>query len=260
MPTQEGKKEKYMYKGGFVVNVIHKGDILEDTNSTVAIPFNAEYEVKLKNKNSRDAVAKVFIDGREVTKAGDIIVRENQSVNLERYLESLSDGRKFKFVPLGKGESGDNEKGVIEVRFRLVKERSYGIVWNPPREIHHYHHPVYIEPKPYWNSPDVTWCSNNTSSKAILDSCSTSGNLSANACYCNTSSSSVNISDVDSGKTVEGSYSGQKFSYDYIGSLESSETVVRLKVVGFKRKEDDVEVKNQIKELQKELDKLRERI
>lgn len=259
-----------MYKNGFVVNVIHKGEILEDTNGTVAIPFNAEYEVKLKNKNSRDAVAKVFIDGREVTKAGDIIVRENQSVNLERFLDSLYDGRKFKFVPLEKGESGDNEKGIVEVRFRMVKERSYGIVWNPPREVHHYHHPVYIE-KPYWSYPNVTYCdqtgpSVSTTTKG-LDSCysNTSANANiGNAFYCSSSPNvkCANISDVDSGKTVEGGYSGQKFSYDYIGDLESSETVVRLKIVGFKSKEDDhkVEVMKQIDELQKEIDKLRQRI
>jgi hypothetical protein len=229
-----------MYKNGFVVNVIHKGEILEDTNGTVAIPFGAEYKVKLKNKNSRDSVAKVFVDGREVTKAGDIIVRENQSVNLERFLDSLYDGRKFKFVPLEKGESGDNEKGIIEVRFRMVKERSYGIVWNPPREVHHYHHPVYIE-KPY-----------------------ASANI-GNAFYCSSSSNvkcaSASISDVDSGKTVEGGYSGQRFSYDYIGDLESSETVVKLKVVGFKTKEDNkAEILNQVYELQQKLDKLKAQI
>jgi uncharacterized protein YutD len=81
----------------------------------------------------------------------------------------------------------------------------------------------------------------------------------ANACFCNSSSNNLSISDVDGGKTVKGDYSNQKFSYDYIGELESSETVVRLKVVGFKSKDENrrAEVEQKIDELQSQLNKLR---
>jgi hypothetical protein len=213
------------YKAGFVVNVVRGSQIIEDENGTVAIPFDSEYKIRLKNKNNRDAVVKVSIDGRNVTKLGDVIVRKDEVIELERFVDDLNEGNKFRFVNLTDIHPSlrDNPlNGIITVQFRLVKESKWPIIFNP------WYYPVEPFYYPHWRYYDSV----NFSETIPSATTTTSGTIysnSGNICFC----SAQNISDVSNGKTVEGNYSDQKFSYGYIGNLEYTETTITLKLVGY---------------------------
>jgi hypothetical protein len=65
----------------------------------VYVPFNSEYQISLKNLNSRRAIVHIDIDGVRVTGDG-LVVRANQSIDLERFIDNgnLESGNKFKFI------------------------------------------------------------------------------------------------------------------------------------------------------------------
>jgi len=210
-----------MYNAGFVVNVVHSGEIVEDKNGVAAIPFNSEYKLRLKNKTHRKAVASIYIDGEKVTKIGDLIVGSGETVEVERFIDDTQSGRKFKFVSLDKSDDkSDKSFGKIEVKFRL--EKQYKITISYPS----YPNITYTQP---WSAPQWT----NT---AYYSSSGSVGNVSysaSNSAHEGEMCSCSNISNVTDGKTVKGSYSGQAFNYATTGELEYEETVISLKLVGF---------------------------
>jgi len=242
-----------VYRSGFCANIKVDGKIIDDENGTVALPFGKEYAIRVKNKNTRDGVAQIYIDGRNVTEKGDLIVHSGDIVEIERYVENLNNGRKFKFVSLDDVNSSerDNPKnGIIEIRFRLTKEPVERIIYHHPI-VEHYYYPrkiIHWNEYPYYDPP---WTPNNwgTITKGTIDGITTTETGNINAFYCSNSSSTTlnnpsiscsnscsNVSDVFDGKTVEGSYSGQRFNYSFIGTLEEKETIIRLKIVGYDEK------------------------
>ena len=109
----------------FVLNIVHDGYPVNEIDKQVAIPFNAEYKIRLKNGHDRKCTAKVFIDGALVSKLGDFIINAKGEIDLERFLDSsLTDGKRFKFVRLTHPDVDDpnrEENGLIRVEFRLEK-------------------------------------------------------------------------------------------------------------------------------------------
>lgn len=223
-----------MYSNGFVVGIKINDISVSESGNQVIMPFNKEYSIFLKNRNSRRAVAKVYVDGEEVTKTGSLILNANSSLNLERYIEDNDKGRKFKFVSLSNKEvqdKGDSEKGFIEVRFRLEK-----IVESPiiVKEEHHHHHHYdhyhydYTYKNPFTFGPLY----GSTSNKFL---CNGSSNVTFTAnngevkpeamCFASCAS-------VEPGASTKGSESNQKFTYSYMGELETTETVIRFQLVG----------------------------
>jgi hypothetical protein len=214
------------FKDGFVANVVCDGSIIEDKNGVAAIPFSSEYQLRLKNKTNRKAVASIYIDGEKATKAGDLIIGANETVEVERFIENLSDGRKFRFVPLDKCDDHYKPFGDIEVKFRLEKERKVTISY-PYAPYQSWRSP-WRNP---WIDPNVTWCSDTTTYTAGSQLCCSASTI--------TNCSSINaksFSDVSDGKTVKGSYSGQAFNWGYIGDVEYEATVINLKLVGYENK------------------------
>jgi len=241
-----------VYKGGFCVDIVKNGSVIEDKNGTASLMFGSEYAIRLKNKNTRDAVAKIYIDGREVTKAGDIILHAGETTEIERYIDSVDGGNKFKFISLddvAERDRGNPANGVIEVRYRLKKEEPDRVIYREVHE-HHYHYGKPWQPRyPYYLNG--TWVSNNdgsfsqnsqgcyksfTSSPLVANSanigntvnCSYSADLGNNVI----STTGFTVDNM-SGKTVEGSKSNQKFNYSFVGELEEKETIVKLKIVGY---------------------------
>jgi hypothetical protein len=242
-----------MYSNGFVVSVKINGvTVGEKDNFKVAMPFDTEYSLMLKNRNDRKAVAKVYIDGEEVTKTGKLILDANSTLNLERYIEDMDNGAKFKFVPLSNNEvkdEGDSEKGFIEVRFQLVKPTQSQVIMHEEHIYHHKHH--YND---YWDYPvykgPFYYCGgvgNSASSSGLNVNNTVSGNFTSLNCNSlatnsnDTVSYNAKIEDnkliEEVGATIKGSNSSQKFSYSYVGELESQETVIRFQLVGTKDKE-----------------------
>jgi hypothetical protein len=116
-----------VYSNGFVVSIVVNGRVFEIAkDDTVAVPFGSEYSIRLRNKNNRRAVAKVFVDDQNVSQDG-IVVNAYGFVDLERPTTTRT---KFKFVSqesgeaaaAGKSDNEDRSNGVIRVEWRLERE------------------------------------------------------------------------------------------------------------------------------------------
>lgn len=145
-----------VYSNKFVLCLLVNGRVQKDRkNGTVELPFGTEYALRLRNKHNRRALAKIFIDGENVSGPG-YIIGARDFVDIQRHHDK---DRAFKFVDLdseeaydaGKnGPNEDKEKGLIEVRFHLEKERD----WD-------YHQPVtpipMPRPRPPYRDPYEPW-------------------------------------------------------------------------------------------------------
>jgi hypothetical protein len=142
-----------VFSNRFVVCILIDGKPAKElANKTVHIPFGSQYSIRLRNKNKRRAVAKIIIDGENVSGEG-YVVGANDSVDIHRPADK---NVAFKFVSLDSGEAvefgkngpnDDKVKGTIRVDFYLEKEA-------PPApkvtEIHHHHYPRPSWPRPHW--------------------------------------------------------------------------------------------------------------
>jgi hypothetical protein len=134
-----------VYSSKFVLAILVDGvPQRENAIGEIQIPFGTEYEIRLRNKNNRQAKVQIDIDGENVSDGG-YIVPANGKVDIKRY---ASHDARFKFVDLdspdavdvGKnGPNTDKVKGTIVAHFWLEKEQ--------PTVVHH-HHDHYI-PQPY---------------------------------------------------------------------------------------------------------------
>lgn len=217
-----------MYNNGFVLAVRVGDKFVEENLDNFVVPFDSEYSIRLKNRNDRKAVVKLYIDGEEVNKLGKFIMDANGTLDLERFVSDLNEGRKFKFVPVssaGVKDKNNGENGIIEARFRLVKPVSQPILYNTWDSFKKY------EPLRDGNS---WYCCDTEMYKDDKLSCSFGGTTSYNTSYsCSlTNTSSIQPSFGEKGATIEGDRSSQKFSYSYIGELEPQETVIRVKLYG----------------------------
>lgn len=89
-----------MYSNRFIASVRVGGKILRENQGTVTLPFGAEYELLLKNMNSRRAMVRVSVDGVDVTDGTRLIIRPNDTISLERFIKNgnFSSGNRLKFI------------------------------------------------------------------------------------------------------------------------------------------------------------------
>lgn len=152
-----------VYSNKFVLVVLRKGRPQKElANGVVKIPFG-EYALRFRNKHTRRAVVKFFIDGENVSGDG-YIIPANGHADIDCYHATRN---KFKFVSLDSedavdfGKNGPNEdkiKGTIEARFFLERESKPFVSpsWPIIHEEHHHHH----YPKKYTYDPyriDNSW-------------------------------------------------------------------------------------------------------
>lgn len=223
------------YDSQFVLCVLHKGSPVREIGSVVHLPFHSEYKVRVKNKHSfLRAKARVSIDGRQVSNLGDFILQPNETLDLERFLdESMTKGRRFKFVPLGDSrvnDPTDEENGIIKVEFY----RETQTIFRPP-----------IRPLRKGFSPrrpggdgtiDVNWVNDNSSFTYTGG-----GGGTTSSCYVSNSIMPINDSYVpeDAGATVEGGHSGQSFVYGSDFQTEAYPVTLELAIRGVDRREMD---------------------
>lgn len=238
-----------MYKDKFVLSIIHDGHPVKETgykessywkgSILVALPFNSEYKIRLKNKNDRSCSARVFIDDKRVSKLGDLIINANGTVNLERFIDSsLDHGKRFKFVPLDHPDIDDptsGHNGIIKVEFRLAKKengikiKTDPIVWKPWD---------WTDYKPIDGAGDpVVYYGDNIgqSSMGFIGE-------SVQTAYCSTDFAgarnnilrSPDPDSVEDGATVEGKHSDQSFVYSSLDVVDFPTTTLQLKIVGIK--------------------------
>ena len=117
------------YQNGFVVSIIHNGKPLREMNESgqrvVKIPFGSEYVIRVKNNHqSERAMVELDVDGTDILFGKRIIVPANRSVDIERFVDSHSTGKKLKFVSIEEGaRTGEIQdptspnNGLIKVKF-----------------------------------------------------------------------------------------------------------------------------------------------
>ena len=87
-----------MYKNNFAAAIRVNGKILKEFKDTVYVPFNSEYEIRLKNLSpSQRCGVSITIDGQSVTD-GRVIVDIGQTLDLERFIKNHDHGNRFKFI------------------------------------------------------------------------------------------------------------------------------------------------------------------
>ena len=230
-----------MYKDKFVLSIIQDGHPVKETGrrweKEVAIPFDSEYKIRLKNKNNRSCTARVFIDGKRVSQLGDVIVTAGGTVDLERYIDnSLDKGKKFKFVPIDHLDVDDptsSDNGVIEVEFRKAK------CPNGVKIDYNWHDFDWILPhKKDIDGPRWNFSGGYEDSTAGAMGDTVGGTMTYSASNSVKSFSGGGLvtpkSSKTSGATVEGSKSNQQFTYSNL-EVENNAVVLKLKIVGIEK-------------------------
>jgi len=251
-----------VYSNKFVMCVLLNGKPLEElANGQVKLPFGTEYALRLRNRNNRRAVVKLYIDGENVS-AGGYVVPANNFIDIKRHHDV---DRAFKFVSLDSedaidfGKNGPNEdkvKGTIEARFYLEKEQPQVVY----RDVHHHHHPV-PRPQPWPNPYPLrpyytcggegleglrTTCGGGSSGQSYSNSLSFEGGGTQNSAGASFNAApettlsfsgdvapaSFNAAPLKDGCTVEGYVTGQSFTSTWIDT-EETYTSVKVFLQGF---------------------------
>ena len=248
-----------MYSNRFVVSLKVGGKILRETSGAVSLPFGSEYEILLKNLNSRRALVKVSVDGQDATEATKLVLEPNSTVTLERFIKNgnLNSGNRFKFIErtskIEDHRGIKEDDGLVRAEFWAEKE-----VLDVPVIRKHYYdewHPRPWYPKPYypkWPYNDgLIWKLGGAqrSLGGTLQSHGFSGQAesgsgmlrcaSANVSSAQMMSQSFNMAETsmdsafnDAGITVPGSESNQQFKTGSWFETESNSSVIVLQLKG----------------------------
>lgn len=210
------------YQNDFVLAIMHSGSPVREISGKVTLPFNSEYKIRLKNKHEYlRAKARVWVDGRQASNLGDLILRPGETLDLERFLdESMTSGRRFQFVPLSDrrvNDPTDSENGIIKVEFY----REMSIKWS-------------IEPAIKWNN---NWENDSLFNLSSGGFSSKGSGLTYGGSSNRTSISTYHVSNIaatpdQAGATVEGSNSNQQFVIGNDFTTEIFPTTLTLKLQG----------------------------
>jgi len=230
---------------------------VENNESTVFIPFGSEYSLLLKNLSGRNAVVHIEIDGKKVTKGG-FYITAGQTAEIERFVESLTEGRRFRFIEKTEEISdfrGDRvDDGIIRVTWQFEKPAPEvkEIRYNYKHEHQHYNHYHHFGCNCWWCNPhhvwyggitntsiplggqNITYSASNSGGGGIQSSCFNAA-IGANA-NVNRSIENLNLyksAEPGPGITVEGSKSFQSFGEAKAGELENNIHSMVIMLKGF---------------------------
>ena len=235
-----------MYSNRFVCSLKVGGKILREDQGVVALPFGSEYNILLKNLNSRRCMVKVSVDGQDATEGTKLIIGPNDSLELERFIKSgnLEKGNRFKFIERTKNIENHRgikeDDGLIRVEFWAEKE-----VIDQPIIRKHYYDEWYPVPRPYYPNwptyPDLFGAPSGAMNSSVVQGSqfTQSGNV-AQASSGNVQQASVYAMNMlrcsaslnDTGITVPGSESNQKFHSSFGFQTESNSHVIVLQLRG----------------------------
>lgn len=214
-PTR--KEYAMTYLNSFVLSVKNQQHkVLRESGGIVYLPFDSEYSLILKNLNNVRAKCRVYIDGTDVLGGQSLVLRPNETIDLERFMVdgNRSSGRKFKFVSKnspGVQDPSSSDNGVIEVVFQREA------TWVYPASV------TYTNSGTYFNSMHTNAYScctlNDMSSGEVKLGAVRSATIVPNDCF------SAQVSD---GATTEGSISKQAFGTTDDFVVEAYETRLRL--------------------------------
>lgn len=213
-----------MFHNNFVVAVISNGKICREIDSAVILPFGSEYSIRLRNKESRKALVSVYVDNRDATEYGKLIIPPDGYVDLEGFMDAKNGILgKFRFIEKTKQISdhrGDSiDDGLITVKYRFEKP----VVEVPIQvEVPWYHKPPLKKYEPYappgWPNHDII-----CSSEPTFD---TTAKMKFSSC-----------TQALDGITVPGSDSNQTFKTGSIGLMKDTEYTIVLQIKGTKNEQ-----------------------
>ncbi len=231
------------YSNKLVCSVKVNNKILREktTNneSIVYVPFGSEYSLLLKNLGGRNAVVNIEIDGRKVTDGG-FYINAGQTAEIERFVDSLTEGRRFKFIEKTDEISdfrGDRiDDGMIRVTWQFEAAKPEIVKKTVVTDHYHYNHHGFgcrcwmCSPN-IWYGP-ITYSKTSQSIPLNSETIYSSSNINI-SCATNNAMNSADkgqleglltrsLNENDSGITVEGSKSNQKFSTVYADTLEEN--------------------------------------
>lgn len=117
-----------MYNKNLAMAVKVNGEVLREIDGKVYLPFGSEYTLYFKNTSTRRVKIKVSVDGQDAMDGATLIVRENSTAELKRFMKNgnMNDGNSFKFIEKTHQISqhrGDRvEDGLITVQYEFERE------------------------------------------------------------------------------------------------------------------------------------------
>ncbi len=87
-----------VYTNKFVATLKQNGKVLREFGDKFYLPFGSEYSIFLKNLHSKRALVTVKIDGKNVAGNNQFVINANSTLDIERYVENLNQGGRFKFI------------------------------------------------------------------------------------------------------------------------------------------------------------------
>ena len=228
-----------MHYDKFVVAVKAGSKFLRDEDGVVKLPFGSDYNLYLKNLNSRDAVVSVSIDGKDVLGGNRLVVRANSNVDLLGFMEGNSVKNAFRFIQLTKeleerlGYSPEDSLIRVEVTYRKEKPITQVV-----DTVYRYNHWDW-QPRPYIWHNDYYTNGNKPIDRNVTVSCYGASASLDGVNTCSSKNTSFSTSDV--GITVKGKECDQNFSSIYINDLEDQSHVLVLRLSGYKEDNSKVE-------------------
>lgn len=244
------------FSNGFIASIILKNNPLREFNyngkRTVKVPFGSEYVIRLKNKSNGPALVDISIDGTDVLNGSQLVLKAGESIDLERFVDNNSKGKKFKFISLEEGASTGKiddpyreENGLIQIKFHKalhLPNLNYTLTTTsfPTYCGSVINYNSWLNEKPSFREGEPILSNSGTYTSVAVASCNSEV---TNNCFF--SSRSVN-NDLpkDKGATVEGSESKQAFeSTTEYYKLGVEPTIIDIHMVGpsFKEENKDVE-------------------
>ena len=257
-----------MYGNKLATAIKVNGKVLREFKDTVYIPYGSEYTILLKNLHTTRAVVNVFIDGDDAVPGG-LVIDPGREVDLERWIKNgnLSEGNRFKFIErtaaIEDGPRGIKlEDGLIRIEHQFEQPRPVINIadqfWNNSWRQTPYYGPMYATNATSTGvsgglgdrfSVTASGAINQVNVGGVLRGVDTSANGSATFAaasaavdkYCadNGIQNKMDAHDgmatmdwCDTGITVPGSKSEQKFTNVTMGLMESAKHSMVIKLLG----------------------------
>lgn len=232
-----------MYHNKLVASLKANGKILREFKDTVYIPFGSEYSFLLKNLHTQRALVNIYIDGEDVIEGG-LVLNAGQEVDLERYVKNgnLSAGNKFKFIErtnsIEQHRGVKLEDGLIRIEFQyelprpIINTAYDNFRFSGISDIGKTYTSASYNVNGMMRSVDFSAGeSMKASATSAINSTLQSMNISATSAHDGMATMDwmpIN----DTGITVPGSKSEQKFATVIMGTLESQKHSIVFKLLG----------------------------
>src|SRR5271163_2123522 len=212
------------------------GKILREDKNVVTLPFGSEYSVFVKNLNATRIKIKVSVDGTDATEGTWLVVDPNSNLDLERFIRAgnMDKGNRFKFIERSaeveahRGIKADD--GLIRIEYQVEKPKPIVI----DVEEHYHHHDHWERPwydRPHRFGGEFLKSSGPQHARKLRPSAASSKGLTrsfvdTSATFDSDSIESESLSLNDTGITVPGSESNQKFRWTSDFETGPSEVIV----------------------------------